>query len=423
MERAAAAAARQSSDPVRRLAPAAVLSIAAVGAACAAIAAPPGGPVRTTPPVVVLVTPDSGAVNVDVDNVVFTFDAVVNDRPSGPRDMESAFLVSPSEGRPRVRWRRDRIEVRPREGFRDSTAYSVTMLPGIADLRGNVQRTPRTIIFSTGPAIPPFAIHGRMFDWMSERPAANGFLEATRLPDSLRYVAVTDSSGQFRFGPLTEGRYVVRGFMDANANRERDTQESWDSVVVTVRASSPFVEVLAAPRDTIAPRLLTVTVQDSLTLVAAFDRPLDPNLPLTAANFLLVSTDSAPLAIASVRTREQQVRLDSARADSIARADTTARPDTVAAAPGRRPAAPPGVIPEIQPRPTRPAPAREAIIVLDAANPLQRGGSYRLTARSMRGLLGALRTSDRAFVVPAARPAADSTAAPPTAVPPTGTPP
>ena len=350
-------------------------------------------------------------VNVRTDAVVFEFDAVVSDRPAGLRDLESAFLVTPGAGRPQVRWRRERIEVRPRGGFRDSTAYSVTMLPGIADLRGNVLRTSRTIVFSTGPTIPPFSVHGRVFDWMSQRPAPNAVVEVIRRPDSLPYVGTVDSTGQFAIGPLEEGPYTVRAFMDPNSNRELDGTESWDSVSVLVRGTSPFVELLAAPRDTIAPRLLTVTAPDTLTLVASFDRPLDPNLPLVPAQFGVKDADSTVRAVTRVRTRAQvateQAARDSTRADSLARADTTRPPGVAAPRPS---------VPDITLRPSRPAPAREIVITLDSLTPLRRGQSYRVTARNMRGLLGAVSTSERVITVPDAP--ADSARARPTPSPP-----
>ena len=36
-----------------------------------------------------------------------------------------------------ARWRRDRITVRPREGWRPNTMYRVELLPGVSDLRNN----------------------------------------------------------------------------------------------------------------------------------------------------------------------------------------------------------------------------------------------------------------------------------------------
>ena len=85
---------------------------------CAQMGAPPGGPKRTTPPVLTRVTPDSGTTSVRARSVMFEFDVVVNDR-----DISRFFLLSPREGAPRVTWRRDRVEVRPRRGFRPNTAY------------------------------------------------------------------------------------------------------------------------------------------------------------------------------------------------------------------------------------------------------------------------------------------------------------
>lgn len=392
-------------------------------AACASIGSPPGGPERTTPPVLLNVVPDSGAVNVRLRNAVFEFDVVVNDRSGGAGGIQSLFLVSPSEGAPRVRWRRERVEVRPSDDFRPNTAYSITMLPGITDLRGNAIDTGRTIVFSTGPTIPPFQVLGRVFEWANERVAPNAFVEVMRTPDSLRHVGVADSSGQFAVGPLEEGTYVVRAIVDANRNRGLDPGESWDSVQVTVRGSSPFLELLAAQRDTIPPRLLTVTAPDTLTIIASFDRPLSADVPLTPESFRVLDSDSTRLRIARVLTRAQadaeRATRDSIARDSAAaaadttRRDTTRRDTTARARPRTIP--PRATVPlQAAPlRPSRPAPARDVVIHLDTINPLRRGASYRVVAVNATGLLGRSRTSDRVLQVPAAAsPARDTTAAP-----------
>jgi hypothetical protein len=386
--------------------------------------------VRTTPPELVSVAPDSGTVNVRTRSVVFAFDEVVSDR-----DLERFFLVSPQEGKTRVLWHRDRIEVRPRRAFRPNTAYSVTMLPGITDLRGNALRSGRTIIFSTGPTIPPYSVLGRVFDWMNERVAPKALIEVIRRPDSLPYVGVADSTGQFQVGPLEQGTYTVRAILDNNNNRLLDPTEPWDSVAVTVANASPFVELLVAPRDTIAPRLLTVTAPDTLTLTASFDRPLDPGAPLTPTSFIVTAADSARLRIKSVRTRAQddsarraaQDSVAAAQRDSIARSDTTRRDttrrDSVRARIDTAPLA--RLNPNVAPKPSRPAPPKEVAIHLDPLTPLHPGSTYRVTALNMRGLLGRARTTERLFTVP--RPRVDTTKAltpaPPPPPPPVRRPP
>ena len=377
------------------------VALAALGAlGCASIGSPPGGPERDVPPTLLSVTPESGSVNVRARNVVFEFDVVVSDRGGGASGIEGQFLVSPNEGAPRVRWRRDRVEVRPRGDFRPNTAYAVTMLPGIADLRGNVLRTGKTVIFSTGPTIPPFAVLGRVFDWGNERVAPNAHVEVIRKRDSLRYIGAADSTGQFTVGPLEEGVYAVRAIMDNNRNRGLDIGEQWDSVDVTIRGTSPFIEMLTALRDTVAPRLLTVAAPDSLTITASFDRLLDPDVPLTPASFQVLAPDSSRLRIARVLT-QAQATAERVRADSIARADS-ARRDTTRArpAPDPRTAAP---APVVEARPSRRPPPRDVVIRLDSINPLRRGATYRIVAVNARGLLGATRTSDRQLNVPARR--------------------
>jgi hypothetical protein len=363
--------------------------------------APPGGPERTEPPVLESVTPDSGAINVRARSVMFEFDEVVSDR-----DVANLFLISPREGTPRVIWRRDRIEVRPRRPFRPNTAYSVTLLPGLTDLRNNRLETGKTVVFSTGPTFPAFMVAGRVFDWTNERVAPGALIEVIRRPDSLPYVGAADSTGQFVVGPLDEGAYTVRALLDGNRNRAIDPGEAWDSVSIVVRGSSPFLELLAAQRDTIAPRLLTVTASDSLSISASFDRPLDPSAPLTPASFRVLKADSTPVRVVAVLTREQLDSLVKIARDSAARLDTAARRDTTV----RRDTAPPARVPlptvptvAPLPKPSRPAPRRDYIVRIDPITPLQPGTSYRVTALDIRGLMGHMRTSDRILQVPVPR--------------------
>lgn len=366
---------------------------AVVLAACANIGSPPGGPTRTEPPAIVSITPDSGAVNVRADHVTFAFDAVVSDRPATAASLEALFLISPRDGTPRVSWERSRIEVRPRRGFRPNTAYSVTLRPGVSDLRGNVSRESRTIVFSTGAAIPPYAIRGRAFDWMAERPAPNALIEVVRASDSLVFVGVADSLGQFAIGPLESGRYTAWVIVDNNRNNALDPGEQWDSVGVTLREVSPFIELLAAPRDTIGPRILTASARDSATLVLGFDRPLDPAATLTPGSFRVLTADSARLTIARVTPRAPAV----AATDPVPAADTVERP-------GAR---------IVIPRPSAPAPTTIVTLTMDPASLLRTGASYRIVAVNARGLLGAVRTSERVITVELRAPPDSARAVPP----------
>ncbi len=336
------------------------------------------------PPVLLTVTPESGAVNVTDESAVFTFDVIVDDRAGRAGNLASSFLVSPNEGGTVVSWHRDRVEVRPRRGFREGVAYSVTMLPGVADLNRNVLRETRVISFSIGPTIPPYAIHGRVFDWMAERIAGDARIDVIRMPDSLPYVGVTDSAGQFAIGPLDEGTYTVRALLDNNRNGLRDPNEMWDTTRIVVKGETPFVELRAALRDTLGPRLLTVAPIDSVTFLASFDHVLDAATPLTRSAFRVQRADSTELLIARVYTQSEFQRVRAAR--------EAAPRDSVA---GRREPPTTGA-----PKPSLPAPARDAVIELDATTPLLPLASYRVTAIEVRSLTGVARTSERAITIP-----------------------
>jgi hypothetical protein len=370
--------------------------------ACASASPPPGGPEDLAPPRLVAVTPDSNAVNVRERNVVFQFDETINDRGSGAQELDNYFLVSPSDGNPRVSWHRSRIEVRPRNGFRENTAYSVTLLPGLADLRGNRSPAGASVVFSTGPTIPADRIAGTVFDWANERPAPRALVQAMT-PDSVLYLAQSDSAGRFTVGPLPAGSYLVRAIIDANGNRALDRSEAFDTARVVAPQTAP-VELLTVQRDTLPPRIASVTPSDSLSLRVTFDRFLDPDRPPPATAFRLLAADSAVIPVlAALTPRDEQAEAQSRRqalADSLRRADSLAgkplppRPTEPAAGAGPARRAASGAMPSVPPPYT--------VLVLRIGRPLTAGATYRLSVSTARGLSGRESASERSFTMPRA---------------------
>ncbi len=425
-------------------------TIGAVGtlgtSACASPGLPPGGPPDSAAPRLVRITPDSGATNVRPRAIELQFDEVVAEVPSGAASSFGApsagggsftgtsgsaslagiVLLSPRAGALTVEWRRDRVTVRPRDPLRPNTTYTLTILPGLADLRQNVRDTAIVRTFSTGPTLATARLGGIVFDWVGARPAGRAVVEAVA-PDSTTYYTVADSVGRFTIPNLPPATYLVRGFVDANGNRDLDPREPFD----TVRASPPQlasgdsarIELLAFVHDTVGPRIGSVTLRDSVTVRITFDRPLadSPLQALPNARFRVVTRDSTAAPIRAVYPAALFDSLDAARrkasADSAAREaaarDTTRRAapppptvDTVAARRdtlrGRRPAPPP------PPKPSRPSPVSEVTLVL--AQPLRPQTQYRVVAIELRGLAGATTpSSERAFSTPRAAPPADTT--------------
>jgi hypothetical protein len=293
---------------------------------------------------VVALVPDSGAVLVEPPaEVEILFDEVVSERVAAQRpDIASAVLLSPAVREVKVEWHRDRLTVRPREDFQPGRVYRVQLLPVITDLRQNRMREGRLSVFSTGPEIDPTRLSGTVVDWVAGRGAALALVEAVLLPDSLPYRLLADSSGDFVAHQLPRGEYLVYGVVDQDGNRRFGPREAFDTLRITLDSTAD-VAVFAFPHDTVAPRIRTVELVDSVTLRLVFDRPLDPTLVLDTGMVWL-----APAADSTARLTVTQVLTPPAW-DSV-RAAAARRPaaDTGAPAP-----APPGAAP------TGPRPARD----------------------------------------------------------------
>ncbi|HVZ77340.1 MAG TPA: Ig-like domain-containing protein [Gemmatimonadaceae bacterium] len=387
-------------------------------AGCASAGLPPGGPDDHTPPKLLATTPDSGAVNVKAKSVIFKFDEVVSDRSGPTQDLNGLFLISPRDGAPRISWHRDRIEVRGHGDFRPNTAYTVTLLPGLADLASNLTKASRTIVFSTGPTFPRFGALGRVFDWSAERVAAGAVVEAIAHPDSTTYITTADSTGQFHLGPFGPGTYTLRAFIDQNKNLTQDVGELWDTLHVEITDTQPYVELLAAKRDTFPARMSSVAQDDSTTIRLTFDKPLSPDQVFTPANFRVVRADSTPLKIVWARTLavfeadRAKAHDDSVRvADSLAALKDTskraAKPPAPAPTPSLEPKAPP------PPKPSKPAPPTVIVLRLDPATHLETGKQYRVTATGVLNLLGYKGDVNRVLSIPKPTPVkSDSTKGP-----------
>jgi hypothetical protein len=413
---------------VRRLIALGAGAVAAGALACASAGTPPGGPEDHSPPEIISITPDSGETHVNIKSVEFKFDETVSDRPIGATDLAQIFLISPRNGEAKVSWHRSRIDVRPKNGFKPNTAYRVTLLPGLVDLRSNVRKTTTTIIFSTGATFPNLSITGIVFDWAAQHVVNGAYMEAVwRNDTSVVYLAATDSAGQFDLGPLPVGTYTVRALIDQNNNRMLDRGEKWDTATVTVVDARPHIELDAIERDTTPAALENVQVIDSVSFRVTFDKPLDPRIPLQPALVRLQHPDSSQIDIAQVQWQRDYDRrkaaIDSARrADSIKAAAPPSAPSPAAPAPAV--AAPPTRSAPPAPKPSALPPDRGIVITIAPPARLVPTETYRVTLIGMRNLVGRSTPQTRVFTVPKPPPPkiTPDTAKKPPARPP-GTPP
>ena len=372
---------------------------------------PPGGPPDIAAPQIVEITPDSGAVGVKPKEVVFRFDEVVAERPPSSTSLSDLFLISPRDGVPDASWHRDAISVRPTHGWRANTPYTVLMMRGLADIRGNVRNTGATTFFSTGTAIPHTRISGAVFDWVAGTPATGALVEALVPPDTTHpYVALVDSTGRFSIVHLPATRYTLRAYLDRNKNLSVDPSEPWDSTVVNL-SDSARIDLLVFVHDTLPPRIRDVRAVDSTTLRVTFDRPLDPTQTLTTANFSVAGPDSVALPIQRAGPPPRDTTQPPARPLTPTRSPVTpTRPSGIGR--GQAPAQPI----DTTPPPVMPKPSPISEIEIKMQRPLAQKTAYRIRAIGIRGLLGRAGDSERVYTLPAPPPPAPAKA--PTTPPP-----
>ena len=391
------------------------LAIALVAlAACARIEPPPGGPPDQAPPYLVSVSPDTMASLPGFDGEVeFQFNEVISEgsspsRGTGTGDLERLILLSPTDKIPEVSWKRSRLTVRPREGWRPNTVYRVELLPGVMDLRNNrATELSRTLTFTTGGEMPRDTLALRVYDWTTGRPAVRALVEAFLLPDSLRYRFSTDSSGRISATPLPPGQFLVYAVLDANSNSLREEREAFDSATVATGADS--VELWTFPHDTTPPRVREALPRDSTSVAVQFSQPLDPGLDLTPeAVSVWRQADSSMVEVAWLLTQAEADSLQRAEQDSaMKRAAEAVAPDSAAptpppdSAPAARakPGAGPGA-PAPEP-PSRPALSDRLMLRLVA--PMDSGGRYGFSIRGVRNVTGVSADVNGVFVAPEPR--------------------
>jgi hypothetical protein len=405
------------------------IAVLAIVAACATPGMPPGGPTMSSFPRVIATLPDTGAVNVKPGRVLVRYDDVINEQAAGG-NLSKVVLISPWDGEPKVDWRRTGMAIAPRRDWRANTAYTITILPGVGDIKGKPSPYGYVIRFSTGPTIPTSVLRGVAFDWVNDRSLPRATIQAIDQRDtSLMHVTVADSNGRFELGAVPPGSYVVRAIDEKSPNRMLDPREPWDTVTVTLRDSAR-AELYVFVHDTMPIRINELRQTDSVTITLVLDKPLLPGAPIGTSAARVQKADSSVVEVQSVMTGAEAA-VARAREDSIARAaDTTARKQPPAADlrrntidPNRRRDTLPT---DPAPKPNRAPPVTELVVKLRA--PLQPATTYRVSLTGLRNLVNRTGETTRLLIVPKAAPpdsvrkpagaARDSTTKPP--APPAG---
>ncbi len=350
-------------------------------------------------------------------DAVIQFDEVIEEMAggggAGGPGLEKLVLLSPVAGPVRVGWHRTSISVKPREGWK-RRVYRLEVLPGIYDLSRNHLDTAKIVLFSTGPEFGHARIGGIALHWIDQRIVPRALIEAVPLPDSVGYLTLADSGGQFNLEGVAPGKYIVYATQDENGDRRRSPREAYDSLMVTVD-SSTNVALYMFPHDTTAPRLQQATFVDSITVRVDFSQSLDPSQSFDTAHVhVLQLPDSTPVPVAQVftaRVYDSLMTVERLKRDSAAAAarDTGAvrrpspppppPPPPPAQAQGKKPSRPPvdtALVRRLLAR--RPIPSDK--IVVRMARPFKTETRYVVRVQDATNLIGKKGEGDVGFLVP-----------------------
>jgi hypothetical protein len=329
-------------------------------------------------------TPFRGAAEFQWDEVIS--EGGTPNRGEGSGGLERLVILSPSKRVPEVRWHRSRITVRPQEGWLPNRVYRVELLPGVTDLRNNRADKGAVLTFSTGAPRPETTLEGQVVDWSTGQPAAGALVIASLLPDSLAYRGVADSSGRFSLGPLPQGDYVVSGVLDQNGDHRQDPREAYGTGRVA-RGKSAVGELWAFVHDTTAPRIQTVTVDDSMRATVTFTQKLDPRQRLSPRDVSLrLLPDSTPVPVSSILPQPVD---DSVHGTGLTAADSTRAMDTTAvdtSAAARRVG--PGARARVAGKPLSSRPPLYDRLILRVMKPWAPGSRMALQVRGVRNVSG-----------------------------------
>jgi uncharacterized protein (DUF2141 family) len=190
---------------------------------CAEVAPPPGGEVDKTSPKILASTPLNGATMVAPGSVI---DIQFSEYVSAPAGR--GVYISPRQSRePKVKWKGNRLQITLDSAFSPEKTYVVSLMRGLADLRGNQFDSNAQVAFSTGANLDSGRVSGTVE--AGGKPASGVYVGLFSIEDVTKpgtnwdslfpiYLTTTNKSGEFDLRYLPSTEFALATFTDANRN-------------------------------------------------------------------------------------------------------------------------------------------------------------------------------------------------------------
>lgn len=248
---------------------------------CATPRGPTGGDPDKEGPNVIGTEPENGTTNFDGDEVQFKFDQFV-DRNSFRQNVS----IEPDLGiEYEVDFWRKKATVKFHSDLPENTTIIVKLGTEVTDTDRNEMDSPTELAISTGPVLDNATIIGKLLDAQTAK-GTNGnrvflYPEPFDLSQRAIYISETDTSGQFRFGYLSEGTYKAFWVDDINRNRiweeQRESAQPFHSETFTLEQddSLDIGTVYISQPDTTSPEVEGVGLLSEIRLRLRFTEEIE----------------------------------------------------------------------------------------------------------------------------------------------------
>lgn len=269
-----------------------------VAVSCATPSSPTGGPPDKEGPAIIRTEPETGKTNFSGRTITLHFSEFVN-RGS----LDKAIVVEPDIGiRYKLDWGRKSVEIVFDRAIPDSTTLIVTIGTEFKDVNGNKMAKPQKVAVSTGPVIDDGSLVGKILNAKTGKGEEGNRILLYRDPVDLDkkadYIASTDTSGNFQFSYLSQGRYKAFWVEDRNRNKKWDRESeraqpfAREFVTLEKSATDTLGTVYRTPVDTTKPALQGIGLFSSRRLRMRFSE----NIKLTdSVAITITDTTGSPM--------------------------------------------------------------------------------------------------------------------------------
>jgi len=193
---------------------------------CASQTTPTGGPKDEIPPKLKESSPSKNETNFNQKTIELTFDELV--KLYNPKE---EIIINPSPGKDiQFIAKQNRVIIQSKNGWMDSTTYSISFNDGIQDLNEGNPPKELQLAFSTGATIDSLIILGKVTQSLTEK-IPEKITVALYEHDTFnifehtpKYSTKTKKNGFFKIVNLKPGSYFLYAFDDKNKNAKVDSK-------------------------------------------------------------------------------------------------------------------------------------------------------------------------------------------------------